>query len=303
MQTIYGFERCGETNKNLFAKSLEKKVSSVKELYLYNLYVIKELADFLEKDAERRKSKHLPSKEDENFNTKFLSNTIVQHLTHNEVLRKKEKVYSKLIDKTIVKELYDIFLEEKEYQRYILNEDEFNFDKDRQLIKFLFNSIFLANENFHQHLLENWPSWIDDAPTIIQEINKTFKKSKSQLKLSTESDSVQGKIDELKKFSIELFNTTIDNKGAYNELIQPKLRNWEAERLASIDKMLLRMALAEMLNFPSIPIKVTINEYIDIAKEYSTPKSGDFVNGVLDKLMRELKANGKLIKEGRGLIE
>jgi N utilization substance protein B len=133
-------------------------------------------------------------------------------------------------------------------------------------------------------------------------VHEVIQKSKNQLKLHLEKGNLKDKFKELTQFGIDLFNETISNKKEHYKIIEPKLKNWETDRLAIIDVILIRMAVSEFLYFPSIPVKVTINEYLDIAKEYSTPKSKDFINGVLDSLMREMKTNGQLNKTGRGLL-
>ena len=129
-----------------------------------------------------------------------------------------------------------------------------------------------------------------------------IQKSKNELKLHLEKGNLKDKFKELTQFGIDLFNETINHKKEHQKLIEPKLRNWEADRLAVVDVILIRMAVSEFLYFPSIPVKVTINEYLDIAKEYSTPKSKDFINGVLDSLMRDMRTNDQLNKTGRGLL-
>jgi len=133
-------------------------------------------------------------------------------------------------------------------------------------------------------------------------VQEVIQKSKNELKLHLEKGNLKDKFKELTQFGIDLFNETVNHKKEHQQLIEPKLKNWEADRLAVIDVILIRMAVSEFLYFPSIPVKVTINEYLDIAKEYSTPKSKDFINGVLDSLMRDMKKNEQIQKSGRGLL-
>ena len=128
------------------------------------------------------------------------------------------------------------------------------------------------------------------------------KKSKEDLKTHLTKNSALEKFQEIMDFGMELYFKTLSNKEDHMALIMPKLKNWEMDRIAVLDQIILRMALTEFTEFNSIPLKVTINEYLDISKEYSTPKSKDFINGILDKIMNELKENGKIQKMGRGLI-
>ncbi len=166
----------------------------------------------------------------------------------------------------------------------------------------LLDNILLEDENFSTNMDELFTNWMDDAEFVIEAVHEVIQKSKNQLKLHLEKGNLKDKFKELTQFGIDLFNETISNKKEHYKIIEPKLKNWETDRLAIIDVILIRMAVSEFLYFPSIPVKVTINEYLDIAKEYSTPKSKDFINGVLDSLMREMKTNDQLNKTGRGLL-
>jgi N utilization substance protein B len=158
------------------------------------------------------------------------------------------------------------------------------------------DEIFIANTE------EHFTNWLDDAEFVIEAVHEVIQKSKHELKLHFDKNSLKEKFRELTDFGEQLFHKTTAHKKEHQQMIEPKLKNWEADRLAVVDVILIRMALSEFLYFESIPVKVTINEYLDIAKEYSTPKSKDFINGVLDSLMRDLKKNELLHKTGRGLL-
>nr|HPH88704.1 transcription antitermination factor NusB [Chitinophagales bacterium] len=207
-----------------------------------------------------------------------------------------------LLDDDNIRQLYKKLTESEAYVDYLTNGTEFNVEADKSIITFLLNNLILEDENFTTNMEELFTNWMDDAEFVVEAVHEVIQKSKNELKLHLEKGNLKDKFKELTQFGIDLFNETINNKKAHYKLIEPKLKNWETDRLAIIDVILIRMAVSEFLYFPSIPVKVTINEYLDIAKEYSTPKSKDFINGVLDSLMRDMKTNDQLNKTGRGLL-
>ena len=207
-----------------------------------------------------------------------------------------------MLDEDNIPQLYKKLTESAEYKAYLNNGTEFNVEADKAIITFLLNNIIIEDEVFSSDMEELFTNWLDDAEYVVEAVQEVIQKSKNELKLHLEKGNLKDKFKELTQFGIDLFNETANNKKEHQKLIEPKLKNWEADRLAIVDVILIRMAVSEFLYFPSIPIKVTINEYLDIAKEYSTPKSKDFINGVLDSLMRDLKSSDQLNKTGRGLL-
>lgn len=197
---------------------------------------------------------------------------------------------------------FNKFIASSEYEAYLHNGTEFSIEEDKKIVAFLLNNIILENVIFTQNMEEHFTNWMDDAEYVVEAVHEVIYKSKSKLKLHLDKGSLKDKFKEINQFGIDLFNETVRHKKEHQKLIEPKLKNWETDRLATIDVILIRMALSEFLYFPSIPVKVTINEYLDISKEYSTPKSKDFINGVLDSLMKDLKNNNQLNKTGRGLL-
>ncbi len=153
-----------------------------------------------------------------------------------------------------------------------------------------------------EYIEETFPTWDDDAFFVVSAVREVIKKSKSELKLHIEKETLQEKFKELTQFGNELYKQTNANREEQLEIIKPYLQNWEAERLANVDMLLLRMALTELLYFAYIPYKVTLNEYIEIAKTYCGPKSKDFINGLLDRINADLMKEGKIKKSGRGLM-
>lgn len=304
MQYIYAYETTASAPASQFQNFLEKSILSVKEQYLYLLLSIREVANFVETDAKIKAGKHIKNEKDKNFNTKLLSNVIIQYLNNDKEfeLEVKNAGVASLLDDDNIRQLYKKMTDAKEYNEYLTNGLEFNVEEDRAIVTFLLDNILLEDENFSTNMDELFTNWMDDAEFVIEAVHEVIQKSKNQLKLHLEKGNLKDKFKELTQFGIDLFNETISNKKEHYKIIEPKLKNWETDRLAIIDVILIRMAVSEFLYFPSIPVKVTINEYLDIAKEYSTPKSKDFINGVLDSLMREMKTNGQLNKTGRGLL-
>lgn len=304
MQYIYAYETSTPAQVSQFAQLLEKSIHSVKNQYLYLLLCIREVANFVETDAKIKAGKFIKTDKDKNFNTKLLSNIIIQYLNNDAsfLLEIKNAQTQTLIDEDNIRSWYKIFIQSKAYQDYLNNENEFNLEADRAIIKYLLDVVLLEDENFLTIIEELFTNWTEDAEYVVEAVHEVLEKSKNGLKLHFEKGNLKDKFKELTQFGIDLFNETIGHKKENQKLIEPKLKNWEADRLASVDLILIRMALSEFLYFPSIPAKVTINEYLDIAKEYSTPKSKDFINGVLDSLMKDLKNDNLLNKTGRGLL-
>lgn len=305
MQAVYGLERSEGAQINAFEKSLQNSIKSVKDLYLFLLLSVREVANKVEDVAKIKASKHLPTEADKLYSTKLLSNTLIQYLNFDAEFNKEvlSSGLSKFIDDDLNRNFYKKLEASVAYNTYIDSEEEFSFEADRAIICHLFDEILLADDLFLQHIEEVFPSWEDDAEFIVVAVREVFKKSKSELKLHIEKETLQDKFEELSLFGANLFKKTIEGKEEMLSRIEPYLKNWEMDRIAVLDLIMLRMALAEFFEFRSIPIKVTMNEYIDIARDYSTPKSKDFINGVLDRMMRDLKSKGEINKTGRGLIE
>jgi N utilization substance protein B len=176
-----------------------------------------------------------------------------------------------------------------------------SYEEDKELVLGLFKDIIAPNEKIYDYLEDDKLTWVDDIPIVNTHLLKVLKKVKEN---STPSYFLSAllKDEEDMTFAKRLLTKTLLNNAKWEKEIEGKTPNWDKDRIADIDAILLKMAICELLNFPSIPERVTINEFLEIAKEYSTPKSSIFINGVLDKLVREYKEDGKLNKLGRGLL-
>jgi len=194
--------------------------------------------------------------------------------------------------------IYYQFLKEDAYKKYLGAET--TLEADREILLELFRYC-RKSELFNEMLEDKFPNWLDDKSVVIGAVKKTLK----SLPHDDSQFLKQHKPDEetVKEFGEELLNKTFKGKEQYKEILNPVLENWDHERLAIVDTLLIDMALSEFLHFKTIPTKVTFNEYVEIAKNYSTAKSKEFINGILDKLLKSLDAEGKIVKEGRGLVD
>ena len=204
------------------------------------------------------------------------------------------------MDSDYVELIFKEIIESDLYDEY-MKSDTSNYNEDKNFVLNVFKNIIAPNEKLYDYLEDNKLTWLDDLPVINTGIVKLLKKVKPN---SDESYFLPElyKDEEDKQFAIDLLNKTILNQTKYNQEIADKTINWDSDRLAMLDSVLLKMAVCELQHFPSIPTKVTMNEYLEIAKEYSTPKSSVFINGILDKIVKEYIKNGKLNKIGRGLM-
>lgn len=290
MQILYVLTSSGDKNfyKDPTAQ-LQKNLSKTTELLVYLLYNLTEVARYVETDAKNRASKNLPSSEDLNVNTKIAGNLILWNLLENGSITDafKANKCSSIIDNTLIRKMYLQLSETEEYKVYISTNTR---DKksDKAILEYIFNSLMLPNELFDEHIDELFSNWDDDAE-LMQLLVNSFIQKPNQLLSSI-------LIDESWNFGKTLIKTVIDKSDFTLELIKPKLKNWDSERIAVLDMILMQMGICELLYFETIPTKVTINEYIDLAKNYSTPQSGQFVNGILDSIHKEQLAEGKISK-------
>lgn len=300
MQHLYSHSRDEQLSFDDVMARYRRSVSRAYALYLLNLWQIVRVANYARKDASIKQAKFRPSEEDLHFTSKLCDNPILSSISQNESFLKEIK-YHKLehrIDVDSARRLYMDFAKEEAYKKYLSqseSSDQDHIDVLLQLYKFM-----QQDEVFNDQMEDFDPSWIDDKSLVVGSIKKTLKA------LPAEDDFHQEYLpsDEAAiEFGEALLAKVFEFNRELFEIIEPTLKNWDAERVAVLDMILLKMALAELLYFPSIPTKVTLNEFVEISKLYSTDKSKDFVNGILDRLMKKLEKEGKINKEGRGLME
>jgi len=300
MQTLYSLSTMNtedmkqpvvQVGSRILGEKLERSLDLFTTIILYTVRT----AQYAEQDAHLRANKYLPSAEDLVVNTKIAGNESVWQVLGNQTFEEKVKAskLDQLVDVEWVKKLYIELARTAEYQQYISVEGR-EPKQETDMFRFIWEGVMVKNENFIEHISDLLPGWEDDQLMIHMLMDNFFRNVKRVNFLSLISG-------EKKDYAVELLRTTLNKEDYAMELIRPKLVNWEAERVAIIDLILLRMGVCELLYFPTIPTKVTINEYIDLAKTYSTPQSGQFVNGVLDNLLKELDKEGKIRKQERGL--
>ncbi len=302
MQSLYAFHSSPDQTINLAEKELFFSINKSYDLYHLLLQLLVEIQDFAINRIELNKLKNLPTEEDLNPNFRFFKNEILVKLSENIALKDylaKNKL-SWIDHPELIKKLYTELIESEMYASY-MSAEENSIEKDRELIEYFLTNILGTSEDFYQILEEQSIYWNDDVEFVVGMIIKTIKK----IKISTpEFKSLMPlfKDEEDREFTKQLFRKATLNSQEHREIIKKHLRNWDLERVAFIDVLIMEMALCEFLYFPSIPTKVSLNEYIDLARFYSTSKSQTFINGILDKILKSLKDEGKISKIGRGLI-
>ena len=292
MQTLYSIESMNnETKPGEPIKILQKNLEHSRQLFTYLVYFITEVARYAEVDASQKAHKHLPTHGDLNINTKIAGNEIVWSVLADKSFKKAVAEYKigSFIDTELIKRTYKSLAESEEYKTYISQQSR---DKksEKKMLEFIFSTLMLPNDDFINHIEEHFIHWDDDADMMVTLMDNFFQKPSA---FNFGEMLTKEKWD----FAKDLLNSVLDKKEYCLEMIKPKLKNWDAERIAALDMILMQMGVCELLYFETIPPKVTINEYIDLAKEYSTPQSGHFVNGILDNIHKELLSENKINKK------
>ncbi len=309
MQALYAYFQSDGNDLNLSEKGLVSAINSIYDLYIYLLSAMLEVGDFARNRMEEGRQKFLPTSEEINPNTRFIENQLLVQLDANKDLRKNiNRLKINWSDhQEIFRKIFISFRDSEAYQKYMAA-SAVSYRDDKEILMYLLGEIMLDNEAFISIFEEKNINWADDIDTSAMMIAKTIKKwdvafdEFKTLPLLMVSPDEEGD-DLINDFVLRLFRKTIMKSPESAVLISERAQNWEIDRIAVLDVILIKMALTEFLDFPSIPVKVTINEYIEISKEYSTPRSKQFINGILDKLVTDLKAEGVLKKTGRGLLE
>ncbi|BAV07659.1 NusB antitermination factor [Filimonas lacunae] len=292
MQVIYALEAMDDVKaKNNPVQALSKKLEESRELFVYLLHFITQVAQYAEIDAKHRASKHITTKEDLNVNTKIAGNEQLWKILESASYRKAiEVTVPKSIDsQDWIKKIYQRLVDTDIYQEYIKVENRDDKQQEKEILRYIFTDLMLPDEDFLSFVEEHFTNWDDDAEMMNQLMPAYLQKPAAY-------DLYDMTGTEKWQFARDLLNTTMEKTEHLSDLIKPKLKNWDADRIAQLDMILMQMGVAEFLYFDTIPPKVTINEYIDIAKEYSTPQSGQFVNGILDGIHKELVATEKMHK-------
>ncbi|WP_228530354.1 transcription antitermination protein NusB [Tamlana sp. I1] len=303
MQTIYAFKGSESDDFSKDQKFLLFSIENMYNLYLLIISLLIEVQKRAEDDLQKKQNKHLATKEDKDPNRKFVNNELLKLLKDNIQLDDEIKRNGHVnweLDNEYVDVIFKAITSSDLYADYMQTRVS-DFKEDRSFIVDVFKDIVAPNEKLYDYIEDKNLTWLDDLPTVNTTILKLLRKAKATSPEKYFTPKLYKDIED-KQFAITLFKKTLLNRTAINKEIALKTTNWDSERIANVDYVLLQMAISEIKNFPSIPVKVTMNEYLEISKEYSTPKSSIFINGILDKLVKEYEADGVLNKIGRGLM-
>lgn len=303
IQVLYAFYKSDKHSVDIAQKELIFSLDKSEELYHLFLLMVLELVKRAEDKIEFNMRKRLPSQEDMNPNRNFVDNKFVQMLQDNEAFLKyaNQKKLSWSDDQELIKAVYKIILDSPEYREYMALEKP-SFEEDKRFWIRLFKKVIPEISEIGTSLEEMSIFWNDDAELILSMIQKTIKRFDLERGAGQQLMPILSE-DEDREYAIKLLKSAITNGEKYTEHINKHLKNWDPDRLAFMDILTMQVAIAELVSFPGIPPKVTLNEFIEIAKNYSTAKSSTFINGVLDNVIKDLTASGQLVKTGRGLME
>lgn len=301
MQSVYAMITSKADDLVKEEKFLKQSIQKLLDLYVLQLQLLVEVQKLATKNIELSKKKHLITKEDLNPNTTFIDNKVILNIAQSQSINdyvSKKELNNWTVDKEYVKILWNKLQVSDLYVKYMDSKDN-SFKADKTFVQDFFKEIIAPDEKLSEYYEDQTISWLDDIPFVNTWVVRTLSKGKEKRSF------VLGNLykdEDDQKFVMDLFKKVILNHTSFDEDINEKTPNWESERIADVDMILIKMAICEFLKFPSIPVKVTINEYIEISKDYSTNKSGYFINGVLDKLSREYSEDKRLNKIGRGLL-
>jgi len=302
LQICYAYFKSSGQSINQAEKELFFSIQKSYDLYHYLLLLIIDVVDYAESRIELARNKRMPTNEDLNPNTRFVDNRLVNLLRENSDLEKYLNVQklSWVKSPELIKNLYNEIRESDVYKNY-LDSDKSGFKEDRKLISDIYSKVIVNFEPLYQNLEEQSIFWNDDVDFVISMIIKSLRSFKAS---SDENVKLMPlyKNEEDRDFVKRLFRKAILNHKENEELISKFIKNWDVERVAFMDIVVMSLAISEMIEFNEIPVKVSLDEYIEIAKYYSTQKSNIFINGILDKIVEHLKNEGKIKKIGRGLI-
>ena len=301
MQSIYALLKSKSDDLAKEEKFLRQNIHRTTDLYVLQLLLLVAVRDLALEHTEIKKKKFLATEEDRNPNLKFIDNQVIQAIGKSPEIRefaRKKKLEQWKDNREYVRILLDELTQSDLYGQYMQNPGT-SFSEDRDFISEFFREIVAPNEKLFDFYESLNLSWVDDYPLVNTMLVKTLKQLKKGELFHLRELEVQADDEE---FLLDLFRKTMRHQDEFTGEIDEKTPNWDTDRIADIDMILIKMALTEFLYFPSIPTKVTINEYIEIAKDYSTKKSSYFINGVLDKLLKDYNKTGRLKKIGRGLL-
>ena len=308
LQEIYAYHQSNDNDLAKAERQLMESVDNLYELFVYQLSFWVEVKKFAERRIEENRNKHFPTEEDLNPNLKFVNNRIINALENNNhllSLEEKYKINWADFRDDFIRSFYNRLVEYPEYQEY-MNNGKDSFEDDKKVLVAVIDNYMAEDSSLYDFYSDRKLSFNSDYQLsvyllwkFINELPRGFNEAS---KLPPVYNETKDNCDD-KDFTVKLFEKTLLHADEYAKLVEANISNWDYDRLALMDKILIFMAMTEFCEFHFIPVKVTINEYIEISKFYSTPDSRRFVNGMLDRLSEVLMENGKLVKTGIGLID
>ncbi len=303
MQVLFGFELNQSVSLGVLEQQLEKSTEKTVGLYLAYLVYLNELAQYSLVDAAIRLAKYIKTDDDKNINTHVAASPLLKNLFENDMfstLLAKHKT-KHLVDKEIVKSLFAKLKDKQRYKDFCVNIAP-TVQQQNELLVYIVKKILSENDVLEGLMEEHFNNFDDDSFLLLHLLQKQLEGLKESDNPAIFIEAIQTWNDE-SRFPLELLKRYYNHYEDLTKIIEPNLKNWDLDRIAVLDMTLMKLAVCEMLYMPTVPVKVSINEYIDISKIYSTPKSKDFVNGVLDKIKLQLTESGQIKKQGRGLVE
>ena len=304
MQCIYALILSKEDSLDKQEKFLKVSIENTYVLYLLVMGLFRELRELASRYVEHSSKTYLSTPDDSYPDRKrFLNNQLLTQISNNTKLHdeiEKRKLKNWYLNEEYVKILYKEIVSNSLYQDY-MNSSVNGYEADKSVIIDLFKEVIAPNEKLYEYFEDDKLTWVDDIPLVNTFVLKLLRKVQEDSHDSFFLPKLLKDKEDM-AFAKKLLSTTLLKNRELEQEIEGKTPNWDKDRIADVDAILLKMAICELLYFPSIPERVTINEYLEIAKEYSTPKSSIFINGILDKLVKEYKSEGKLKKTGRGLL-
>lgn len=302
-QAIYSYLNGAKNDLGIGEKELISGVDRIYELFILHISVLTELNQFAERLVEERKRKRLPTEEDLNPNMNFIENKLLASLVESEDLQKKVEQYkiSWVDHQELIKKIFNEIVESKAYGKFI-NSKDVSFEETKEFVIHIYKNFVAENEMLEHIFEERCIHWTDDNYFVCGYMTKFLKNYKEKWTSERKIPSLFKDLEDDTEFIKVLYRKTLMNNEEFAKIIMTKAKNWEEDRIATVDFIFMKMAVCELTKLPSVPVKVTLNEYIELSKIYSTPKSRMFINGVLDKLVPVLKESGEIVKTGRGLM-
>ncbi len=308
LQAVYAYLGSGEDVVENGVKHLLESIDKMKDLFVWQLSFLVETKRFAENRIEENKRKNFPTQEDLYPNMRYVENKVLNALEINRDLRKEEeRLKINWADhQDIVRNYYNMMRDTQEYKDYMSNSVN-NFDHDKKFIVKMINEYFAELDLLQDFYEEKSIFFVDDYHLVSSMLVRFFSDMKASFDefslLPTIYKTEKDAVNEDKEFVKNLFRQVLKHDDEYGKLVGANTSNWEKERVCVMDMIILKLALTEFLCFPYIPVKVTMNEYIEISKYFSTPKSKIFVNGILDRILKKLTEENAIVKKGIGLLD